>query len=106
VHAGACPNKPSWQRPVTVGSGRGGRPWRRKREKIFERDGYLCQEHLRAGSVVVVTLHGRLSGICDHIVPLSEGGTDAERNLETLCQECSDIKTQAESLRGRGGSKP
>lgn len=29
--------------PLTYGQGRGGRPWRRLRDQIMERDGYLCQ---------------------------------------------------------------
>ncbi len=106
VHAGKCPDAPVWEKPVFKRSGRGGRPWQRKRERIFERDRYLCQIHLQQGIQVVVTLHGNLAGICDHIVPLAEGGTDHESNLQTICKACDKVKTQAESLRGRGGSKP
>lgn len=106
VHAGACPNRVAWEKPVKAKSGRGGRPWRRKREQIFERDGYLCQECLRQGIVTIVTLHGSKAGICDHIIPTAEGGSDADANLQTLCQPCSDAKTQLEAQKGRGGAKP
>ncbi len=105
-HSGNCPERVAWQKPVHVESGRGGRPWRRLRKRIFERDGYCCQVCYQAGRVTVVTLHGSLTGICDHIKPKAEGGTDAESNLQTLCQSCSDAKTQAEAQRGRGGAKP
>ena len=64
-------------------------------------DGFQCRNCGR-----IVTLHGALAGICDHIVPLCEGGTDIKSNRQTLCQPCSDTKTQQEAQRGRGGSKP
>lgn len=106
VHVGACPNKPAWQKPVQRKSGRGGRPWRRKREEIFERDGYQCQIHRRRGQVKLVTLHGPMAGVLDHIVPLAEGGSGDDSNLQTICQACDREKTQAESQRGRVGAKP
>ncbi|MFV0534603.1 MAG: HNH endonuclease [Cumulibacter sp.] len=106
IHSGECPARTSWQKPVKTESGRGGRPWRRLRKKVFERDGYCCQLCHQAGRVTIVTLHGSLAGICDHVIPKAEGGTDDESNLQTLCLSCSDAKTQAESLRGWGGSKP
>ena len=101
-HAGKCPNAVPWVKPVAVKSGRGGRPWQRLRKAIFERDGYICQIHLRKGVVCVVTLHGSLAGICDHIIPVAEGGSDSPENLQTICQECDREKTQLESQRGRG----
>ena len=39
--------------------------------------------------------------IRDHIVPLAEGGTDDEHNIQPLCQTCSDAKTAREAQRGR-----
>ncbi|NHO64634.1 HNH endonuclease [Aestuariicella hydrocarbonica] len=101
VHDDKCPDAPVWQKPVHQKSGRGGRPWRRKRHETFEEDGYQCRECGR-----IVTLHGALAGICDHIVPLCEGGTDTKSNRQTLCKPCSDQKTLLESQRGRGGLKP
>lgn len=106
VHAGRCPDAPVWVKPVFKKSGRGGRPWRRKREQVFERDGFLCQIHLRKGDQVLVTLHGSLAGVCDHIVALEHGGTDCDSNLQTICKSCDKEKTHAESVKGRGGSKP
>ena len=32
----------------------------------------------------------------DHVVPKAQGGTDDLENLQSICQECHDIKTQAE----------
>ncbi len=85
--------------PNRWGSGRGGRPWRRKRERIALRDQYTCQMHKAIGQWLVVDLP---DGICDHIVPTAEGGSDDDSNLQWLCKQCSDTKTQEESKRGVG----
>lgn len=105
-HVGRCPVAPVWVKPVFKTVGRGGRPWRRRRERIFERDGYLCQIHLVKGAQVVVTLHGERAGVCDHIVALEHGGNDDDSNLQTICKACDKEKTHAESMMGRGGFKP
>lgn len=75
------------------GNGRGGRPWRRKREAILKRDRYLCVPCADAGRVKEATQ-------VDHRVPEAEGGTDHESNLQSICTECHDAKTQAEAARG------
>lgn len=103
-----CPvgqNQGAW------GRGRGGRPWQRKRARVFERDNYLCQRCLDKGVLTAVELSGSNGGICDHIIPKAEGGTDDEENLQTLCKPCDREKTSEEASRGilrrvgRGGSK-
>lgn len=38
-------------------------------------------------------------GECDHIVPLWEGGTDDEDNLQLLCRPCHKAKTREEAVR-------
>jgi 5-methylcytosine-specific restriction protein A len=43
----------------------------------------------------------RLATIRDHVIPLAEGGTEATENIQPLCQECSDRKSQQEAVRGR-----
>jgi 5-methylcytosine-specific restriction protein A len=40
----------------------------------------------------------------DHRVPLREGGTDDESNLQGLCFECHAIKSAEESRRANAGS--
>lgn len=92
-------------KPDRWGSGRGGHRWRVLREQVFRRDHFLCQQHLKFGEWVEVALHGPGHGVCDHIIPTSEGGTDDLDNLQTLCQACSRVKTASESARGRGGAK-
>ncbi|NRA15207.1 MAG: HNH endonuclease [Oceanospirillaceae bacterium] len=74
--------------------GRGGRKWRRLREKIRARAKGLCEAHKLQGIY--------LSGcICDHIINKAEGGDDSEPNLQWLCKPCHDEKTAKESARGK-----
>lgn len=69
------------------GHGRGGRPWRRKRDEIFKRDKYTCQVCGRVGGELEL----------DHIVNVARGGTDDDNNLQTICTACHKPKTHAES---------
>ncbi len=84
----------AWQKPRQKGSGRGGRPWRRKRERILQRDNYLCQPCMRAGRV-------QPASEVDHIVGLAAGGTDDDSNLEAICRACHKVKTAQEAQTGR-----
>ncbi|MCX0337428.1 HNH endonuclease [Acinetobacter radioresistens] len=72
---------------VNWGSGRGGRPWRRLKQKIHLRDEWTCCSCGR------VTHELEL----DHIVNVAQGGTDDETNLQSLCVECHKKKTSKES---------
>ncbi len=92
---------PSWS-TGRAGRGRGGRPWRRLRERIFQRDNFLCQSCLKIGVVTTIDLHGKRAGVCDHVIPEAEGGKTREDNLQALCKACDKEKTQHESKRGRG----
>ncbi|WIX32516.1 HNH endonuclease signature motif containing protein [Salinicola sp. JS01] len=76
-------------------SGRGGRPWRRIRDRILQRDRYLCQPCKRQGRITPATE-------VDHIVNREAGGTDADTNLEAICSACHKAKTARESQSGRG----
>ena len=73
-----------------------GSEWEKIRKVILSRDKGLCQSCLKQGKY-------RPARIVDHIVPKFEGGTDHESNLQSLCQSCSDAKTQAEAQRARQG---
>ena len=75
------------------GQGRGGRPWRRLRERILQRDGYCCQACAREGRV-------QIAHEVDHIVNIAAGGTDDPSNLEAICTDCHRKKTQQEARRG------
>lgn len=74
----------------SYGQGRGGRPWRRLRQRILDRDANLCQPCERAGRVTTATE-------VDHIVNRAAGGTDDESNLQSICTPCHEAKTQQEA---------
>lgn len=74
------------------GKGRGGRPWRRKRDAVLARDKWLCQPCLRAGRYTQ-------ADEVDHIVSQADGGTDAFENLQAICCDCHKAKTAEDRLR-------
>ena len=71
-----------------------GRPWRRLREQILQRDKYLCQPCMRAGRYTEATE-------VDHILALAHGGDDRPQSLQAICGSCHEAKTQIEA-----GAKP
>lgn len=75
------------------GRGRGGRPWRRLRDSILQRDKHLCQPCKATGRYTLATQ-------VDHIVPQAEGGTDDRVNLQAICGPCHEAKTKEEAARG------
>ena len=52
------------------------------RHEVFKRDNYTCQE-CGATKEDGAKLH------IDHIIPVSQGGTDELDNLQTLCDKCN-----------------
>lgn len=58
-----------------------GRIPKKRRKRVYERDGHRCVE---CGSTDDLTL--------DHIIPLAKGGTNAEVNLQTMCEPCNGRK--------------
>ena len=78
-------------------TGMTGRPWRRQRDQILSRDGYLCQcqECRDKGRLMVASE-------VDHIIPVSQGGSDDPENLCAIAAECHRKKTQKESRMARG----
>jgi 5-methylcytosine-specific restriction protein A len=76
-------------RPEAIERKRGGAGVK-DRQRIRERDQYLCQECKRNGRVSV----GR---VVDHKIPLWAGGTDDDWNKELLCNPCHDAKTAKEA---------
>ena len=73
-----------------------GRPWRRLRDRILKRDGYLCQYCLQNGRPESATE-------VDHRLAVAFGGDDSENNLVATCAKCHAEKTQAEAKRARTG---
>jgi len=80
------------------GQGRGGRPWRRKRDAVLKRDGYVCQPCKRNN-------HTTMATEVDHVIPQAEGGSDDETNLQAICDPCHKAKTADEAKRGANRSR-
>ncbi|HDZ55383.1 MAG TPA: HNH endonuclease [Pseudomonas xinjiangensis] len=78
---------------LTWGQGRGGRPWRRKRDAVLARDLYTCQVCSKISDELEV----------DHIKPKAHGGDDSMTNLRAICVPCHKIKTTQEGGRHTGG---
>jgi hypothetical protein len=55
------------------------------RFEVFGRDGFTCQYCGRTPPDVLLNI--------DHIIPVSEGGTNDRENLRTSCAECNAGKT-------------
>ena len=77
-----------------------GDTWMATRRRILQRDGYACQ----CCGVV------RADNEIDHRVPLEQGGSNDDDNLQTLCggpDGCHARKTKAEAANRRrwGGVK-
>lgn len=53
-----------------------------KRQRVFERDNYAC---VYCGAIGVALE-------CDHVVPVSRGGSNRQDNLATACVMCNRDK--------------
>ena len=94
---GYCEKHAHLYKPWSTGSagkGRGGRPWRRTRDRILKRDKGLCQPCMRKGFVFPASE-------VDHIIEKTDGGTDDDSNLEAICNPCHTAKTQASAAQAR-----
>jgi hypothetical protein len=56
--------------------------WRELRELVFSRDDYTCSYCGKRGTYLE----------CDHIVPVSRGGSSEVKNLTTACKPCNRAK--------------
>jgi 5-methylcytosine-specific restriction endonuclease McrA len=60
--------------------GVGTRTWRKTRERILRRDGYICQYCAQEADTV------------DHVIPRRVGGLDSDDNLVAACKRCNYSK--------------
>jgi 5-methylcytosine-specific restriction protein A len=72
-----------------------GAAWDALRKRILSRDKGLCQVCLSEGRL-------RPAREVDHKVPKSQGGTDADDNLQAICTPCHKAKTALEAQAGAG----
>jgi 5-methylcytosine-specific restriction protein A len=61
---------------------RSGRPWRRARDAVLQRDGWVCQLRLPGVCLGVATT-------ADHIRTVHAGGNNDPRNLRASCAPCN-----------------
>ncbi len=99
VHDGsgrcAAHPRPAWSKSGGKATKRKTGRWlQAERDALFRSDP-LCAECKRHGRV-------RLATIRDHIAPLAEGGLDERANTQGLCDECNEVKSEAERKRGCG----
>jgi 5-methylcytosine-specific restriction endonuclease McrA len=72
--------------------------WETTRKRILSRDKGLCQ---CAGCRATGRI--RPAREVDHIIPVWEGGTDADANLQSINVECHKVKTAQEQRRRTHG---
>ena len=72
-----------------------GSAWVKTRARILKRDGYLCQTCLANGRPTKAEQ-------VDHIKAKAKGGTDDDDNLQAICQDCHQAKTQEEAAQTKG----
>ena len=79
-----------------------GRALQQARLELFSREP-LCRKCKANGRTSVATQR-------DHIIPLAEGGTEEDSNIQALCEPCHGEKTAEEAKRGaaraRFGASP
>lgn len=74
------------------------------RTEILERNGYTCQLcGAGPGDADPFNPNRKVRLHIDHVVPISQGGTDRKENLRVLCSTCNqgraNIQTPSESAR-------
>ncbi|MGC4366522.1 HNH endonuclease [Hydrogenophaga sp. R2] len=70
-----------------------GRKLQEARARLFS-DNPLCVRCSQLGRVTLATER-------DHVIPLSEGGTDNDSNVQGLCHDCHEEKSLGERLRAQ-----
>ncbi len=85
--------RPAWGHRVPVTRVRG-RRLQAVRAQLFRAQPF-CAQCLTA-----------VATVRDHVIPLAEGGVDDDRNVQALCQVCSDAKTATEARRGQTRRHP
>jgi 5-methylcytosine-specific restriction protein A len=90
----AKPSKPWQSSKGDLRKGFRGAKRQEAKKRILERDGYVCQ-------ICGCLLEGMRDSILDHVIPLSQGGSHEDDNLQSTCIACSAQKSAKESRDGR-----
>ncbi|WP_301120312.1 HNH endonuclease [Mycolicibacterium fortuitum] len=91
-----CHDHSGWKTsPRTASAGRTSTAhWKQQRAKALQRDGHQCQ--IRGPRCTIQATQ------VDHIIPVSQGGTDDLTNLASACHNCHAAKTAREAAAARG----
>lgn len=88
-----------WQKgSLSVARPLSGQQRKRRNDRIKARDKYTCQRCRKLTDPQDLEI--------DHIIPLFEGGTEQDSNLQSLCageDGCHALKSKAERARSGGG---
>lgn len=68
-----------------------GTAWEKQRKRILDRDNGLCQPCMRSTGRVTMATE------VDHVIPKARGGSDADANLQAICNPCHKAKTAKEA---------
>lgn len=95
VSGGRCKDhqREPWQKKPEARKRVSGRKLQAWRKALFESNP-LCAECWRDGRVTPATER-------DHIIPWSDGGTDDLDNIQALCADCHEAKSQIESQKAK-----
>ncbi|MBN1981661.1 MAG: HNH endonuclease [Chitinivibrionales bacterium] len=67
------------------------------RNEILERNGYTCQLcGAGPGDTDPFNPNRKVRLHIDHIIPISQGGTDVKENLRVLCSSCNQGKSNVQ----------
>jgi 5-methylcytosine-specific restriction endonuclease McrA len=69
-----------------------GPEWHRAKARIIDRDGWRCQACGRDVYSDDMPDDDPRKAVVDHIIPLAEGGSNGDANLQTLCIGCKFAK--------------
>lgn len=93
--SGRCERHPrlDWAKKPEAPKRMTGRKLQAARVRLFTANP-LCAQCEKQGRV-------RLATQRDHVVPLAEGGTDDDSNVQGLCDDCHEEKSLGERLRAQ-----
>lgn len=80
---------PKWDHELSRHERGYGYKWTKLRQRILERDQYLCRVCYAQGRPTAANQ-------VDHIIPKHLDGTDDPDNLQSICDECHEAKSKAE----------
>jgi 5-methylcytosine-specific restriction protein A len=96
----ATHDSPRWSTGKSIPKSRSAdAKWKRTRRRILNRDNRRCR-------IAFVGICIGLASEADHIIPVSQGGTDLDSNLQAACFPCHRAKSSDEGHQAAGHKVP